>query len=253
MTPFVRRWGDGAHLLIHCGLAHSGALRPLAGQLPGGGVAYDLPGHGKSPAWDPGVDYQALCVDWAFETRPEPGPVFGHSYGGTVALRMAVERPELVTHLTLVEPVFFAAARIFAPEDYAAYVERFAPVLEAREAGDLHLMGERFTDLWGGTPWSELPQPFKDKIASQMPIIVAQDMGINRDNSGVFDEGRLEALECPVTLIRGEHTQPVIASIHCVILERIGHGEDHVIKGAGHMVPLTHPRDVAVLTQPLKG
>lgn len=41
--------------------------------------------------------------------------------GGPVALRIALERPELVRSLTLVEPVIFAAAKAAQDPAYAAF------------------------------------------------------------------------------------------------------------------------------------
>ena len=38
----------------------------------------------------------------------EPMDVVGHSFGGSIALRLALEMPELVKSLTLIEPVCFA-------------------------------------------------------------------------------------------------------------------------------------------------
>ncbi|MEL6914016.1 MAG: alpha/beta hydrolase [Pseudomonadota bacterium] len=243
----LHRWGAGRPLMIHCALAHGGVLAPLARAL-GGGLAFDLPGHGRGPAWDAARDYQEHCVAMAVEAMDAPGPVLGHSFGGTVALRLAVERPDLVTALTLVEPVFFAALRVHDGPAHAAHEAAFAPIVEAYEAGDLHLMAERFTTMWGGAPWADLPARFKDMLARQMPLIIAQGVGIDADPGGVFAPGRLEALGCPVTLIRGSHTAPSVAAIHRVLIRLTG-AEEHVIEGAGHMSPLTHPEAVAALTR----
>ncbi|MEL6549415.1 MAG: alpha/beta hydrolase [Pseudomonadota bacterium] len=243
----LHRWGAARPLMIHCALAHGGVLAPLARAL-GGGLAFDLPGHGKGPSWDAARDYQEQCVAMAVNAMEAPGPVFGHSFGGTVALRLAVERPDLVTALTLVEPVFFAALRVHDSAAYAAHGAAFSPVVEAHGSGDYHLMAERFTSMWGGAPWDGLPQRFKDMLARQMPLIIAQGDGIDADTGDVFAPGRLEALRCPVTLIRGSETQPSVAAIHAV-LERLAGAEDHVIAGAGHMSPITHPAEVAALTR----
>jgi lipase len=50
-------------------------------------------------------------TEHALGLLPE-GPVhlIGHSFGATVALRLAIEAPERVASLTLIEPVLFAAA-----------------------------------------------------------------------------------------------------------------------------------------------
>lgn len=248
MTPFVHRWGGGGTLLIHCALAHGAVLARLAGEL-GGATAFDLPGHGKSPPWDDARDYHAQAVEWAASLLEAPGPVLGHSFGGTVALRLAVERTDLVTRLILVEPVYFAALRIHDAPSYSAYEESFSDIAAAYERGDSHKMAELFTAMWGGAPWGSLPGRFKDAVAAQMPLIIAQGQGIDADSGDVFAPGRLEALDCPVTLIRGSETQASVAAIHRVLLDRLTNASEHVIAGADHMAPMTHPHEVARLSQ----
>lgn len=249
MTPFLRRWdGPGRALYLHCALAHAGVLTPLATSL-GGGFGIDLPGHGKSPPWDETLDYQAQCVAWAREAMPDPRPVIGHSFGATVALRLAVERPDLVTDLVLIEPVYFAAARLHDPDAYARYKADNAGVEAALATGDLHAQAEAFTTMWGGTPWAELPGRFKDTIAAQMPLIRAQWAGIDADSGAVFAPGALSRVTCPVTLIRGADTQPVVGAIHAVLAKLLPQSREDVVDGAGHMCAVTHPARVAALIQ----
>ena len=50
----------------------------------------------------------------------DPIDVIGHSFGATVALRLAVEQPEKVRSLTLIEPVFFAVAGQDVPASLVA-------------------------------------------------------------------------------------------------------------------------------------
>ncbi|MEM9854762.1 MAG: alpha/beta hydrolase [Pseudomonadota bacterium] len=251
MSAYTQTWGAGAFLMIHCALAHSGVLRPLSEALPGGARAFDLPGHGRSPAWDPSSDYSETSVRWARAAMGgRAGPVIGHSYGATVALRLAVEAPELITELYLIEPVFFAAIRLHDRPAYVAYLARFEPVQAAFVQNDLARMAELFTAMWDGAPLAELPPRFQKQVTRQMPLIAAQFDGIDRDNGGVFAPGKLSRMDCPVTLIRGSEAEPSIPAIHDVLLSLIPGARAHVIEGAGHMLPITHPREVAALIRP---
>jgi len=204
--------------------------------------AFDLPGHGGSPAWDETQDYQAQSVDWAASLLEGPAHVVGHSFGGTVALRLAVERPDLVERLTLIEPVYFAAMKAADPDSFAAHEASFEPVAAAGKAGDLRGMARAFTGLWG--TGQEPTDAEIDQMAEKMPLIAAQHAGISDDSGGVFASGVVEGLTCPVHLIRGSDTQPSVAAIHKAIMARVPEAVETVIEGAGHMAPITHPKDI---------
>ena len=118
--PPHRVFGAAARqvLALHCSLAHAGAWSGLAGALSGVSVtATDQPGHGKAADWDGKTDLHRLSTDQSIAmaevlVAKAGGPIdlFGHSFGGTLALRIVLERPDLVRSLMLVEPVIFAAA-----------------------------------------------------------------------------------------------------------------------------------------------
>jgi pimeloyl-ACP methyl ester carboxylesterase len=64
----------------------------------------ELPGHGGSEPLRgaPGLDAYAERLGRVLEhERVGPAPVVGHSFGGAVALRLAIRRPELVSGLVL--------------------------------------------------------------------------------------------------------------------------------------------------------
>ena len=103
--PPSRVWARGGArpvLALHCSLAHAGAWAGLAEALQGVTVtAIDQIGHGRAADWDESSDLHAQATAAAVtmaESIGDGGPVdlFGHSFGGTVALRVALERPDLV-------------------------------------------------------------------------------------------------------------------------------------------------------------
>ncbi|HME46667.1 alpha/beta hydrolase [Mycobacterium sp.] len=76
-------------------------------------TALDLPGHGAK-ATQP---FMATIAGMAAAMTPEiPGPclVLGHSLGGVVATAIAGRRPDLVTHLVVVDSPPVAASRVAA-------------------------------------------------------------------------------------------------------------------------------------------
>ena len=78
-------------------------------------IAPDLIGYGRSQAWPPDVLFDLDAEARALQTLlPSCGAEYhlvGYSYGGAVALHIALADPGRVLSLTLIEPVFFAALR----------------------------------------------------------------------------------------------------------------------------------------------
>ncbi|MHA7876019.1 alpha/beta fold hydrolase [Roseivivax sp.] len=243
--------GQGAPALaLHCALAHSGAWGGLAERLGDrlSIAAPDMPGHGRSAPWSgPGPESFHDQVTAIGAEHLEPGlTLLGHSFGATVALRLAEDHPDKIRRMVLVEPVLFAAARARAPELFEARRAAGRPMIEALEADDLDRAGRVFTATWGaGRPWDEMGPRARAQIGRQMRIVGETQATLNEDAAGLLAPGRLEACALPVLLVRGETTEPILAEIHAELLARLPEAREVVIPGAGHMAPITHPEEVA--------
>lgn len=244
--------GPRAALMIHCSLAHSGSWGALARHLSGAlsMTAFDMPGHGRSGAWDQRGEYQQVSTDIAAALCDQfgdaPVDVVGHSFGATVALRLAVEHPRLVRSLVLIEPVFFAAALQDNPAMQAQHEQLFRGFAEAMAQGDAYAAANAFTDIWGdGTPWEALPEAHRDMLASQIHLIEAGGGALHDDPGGMLNDGVLERLTQSVLLVEGSASPRIIPAIHERLAARISQSQRLVVAGAGHMVPITHAAQVS--------
>lgn len=235
--------GEPSRLMVHCSLADQRAWRPLVQALPPArNIAFDLPGHGRSADWD-GTAYQSDSVAIAAALLDQPAHVIGHSFGATVVLRLAIERPDLVQRLTLIEPVFFAAAR--GTPEHAAHTLAFAPFVTAWNQGDRITAARIFIDIWGlGVPWDDLAPRQQTDLASRIHLIPATAPAIEDDAHGMIP--RFGEMTCPVDLIEGAQSPAVIGAIMARLQQGIPQAVRHRIDGAGHMVPLTHAAQVAL-------
>lgn len=253
--PPHRSWGpqQGVPLLaLHCSLAHSGAWSALAAALPAQRlIAWDQPGHGQQPEWDGIRDLHAEATRQAVAMAEAVGQgaavdLIGHSFGATVALRVAVERPDLVRRLSLVEPVLFAAARGTAAFD--SFAAGQGEVDRRVAAGDMQGATAAFLADWGGgMPFAALPPALRAYMVARIRIIPAQTPVLAEDAAGLLQPGRLEALRCPVLLAEGACSPPVIAAIQQGLARRLPDAHRAVIPGAGHMLPVTHAAALADL------
>ncbi|KQB96374.1 alpha/beta hydrolase [Loktanella sp. 1ANDIMAR09] len=230
-------------VMLHCMLARHQAMLPLAKALGGQATLLDLPGHGRSADWDGKSEYQSLTVEAARQSCTGPAHIIGHSFGATAALRLAVESPECVSRLTLIEPVFFAAAKGTAA--FTAHMKAFRPFVAAMLMGDEARAAEIFNAQWSDSDWTALSDRQKDYLIQRIHLVVAGGAAIEEDADGVTSAERLGALNTPVTLIRGGQTQTVIKAIHDALVARIPRATDHVVANAGHMVALTHVAQIA--------
>lgn len=240
----VATTGAGAAtLLIHCALARHEALLPLAEALGGKATLFDMPGHGRSGDWDGKKEYQGLVADAAEALCDGPTHLIGHSFGATAALRLAVTKPALISRLTLIEPVYFAAAKGTAA--HQTHAKLFRPFVGAMLAGDEERAAQVFNSLWGDTAWEGLSPRRQAYLTERIHLIVAGASAIEEDADGITSADRLAQLTIPVTLIRGAQSPDVIGAIHASLCDRIPNARDHVVDGAAHMLPITHTDQVA--------
>lgn len=242
-------------LALHCSLAHGGAWFALGERLADVAViAPDLPGHGTSADYA-GSDLHGLSTRIAEDLAEQlvarhGGPVdlFGHSFGGTVALRLALTRPDLVRSLMLAEPVLFAAAR---PDPvWADYASQHHDISAALQAGRAEEAAAQFHGLWGtGIPLARLPERQRRYIIDRMPLVEVLNPDLVEDRAQMLAPGRLEALQMPVLLAQGTDSPPVVDAINRALAARLPQVRRLQIEGAGHMMPLTHATDLAPRVQ----
>ncbi len=208
--------------------------------------AFDMPGHGRSSDWDGKTDYQEQVVNVAHGLLTEPTHVVAHSFGATAALRLACDYPDLVSKLTLIEPVYFAAARHAGDPEHKRHEADFAPFGAAMEVGDRKGAARFFTKIWGtGEAWDQIPERQRNYIIDRIHLIVAGHAAIEEDNAKIISSGALGKITCPVTLVEGSNSPRIIPAIHSALCGQIAHAQRVVVAGAGHMSPITHPKQVA--------
>ena len=254
-TP-CRVWDRGAPravLALHCSLAHGGAWAGLAERLSGVTItALDQPGHGRSADWNRQDEIHGLTTRTAAdlaERLGKGGPIdlFGHSFGATVCLRLALQRPDLVRSLMLVEPVIFAAARGTAAYDTfrAGHEEIARRLVDDRAAG-----AAMFHAAWGtGEALADLPERSRRYILDRIHHIPAQNPVLLDDAARLLRPGGLESVNVPVLLIEGADSPDVIDAVHAALAARLPQATRLVVPGAGHMVPITHPELIARTVQ----
>lgn len=248
----VVRMGAGVRraLFIHCSLAHSGAWLGVQSALLDklSMTAFDRPGHGLSAPWRGGPEDSAelhrTTTEIAGRLIDKRADVIGHSFGATVALRLAMEQPEKVRSLTLIEPPMFAALK--GTPAYEASVAMTRAVSECLERDDRMGAARAFNDaVTPDSPFDAMSEKRQARLAEQIHI-VAQEGGVTmEDTPNLLGQGRLERIKQPVLLIESMTPPLGMRQIHEVLAARIPQAKRAMIVGAGHMAPITHPENVA--------
>jgi pimeloyl-ACP methyl ester carboxylesterase len=227
----VSRRGGPALILIHgAGGSHlhwPAALR----RMPGATVyAVDLPGHGRSegPGREHIEDYVADIVRFMDAVGVSRGVLVGHSMGGAIAQMTALMAPERVAGLVLVG----TGARL-----------RVAPALldgilqDAR--GALALITEW---AWGPEADPAMVARGRQMMARVNPRVVWGDFAA----CDRFDiRERVGEITAPTLVITGSEDRMTLPRFGQWLAERIPGARFVLVEGAGHMVMLEKPDQVA--------
>jgi pimeloyl-ACP methyl ester carboxylesterase len=246
---YTRRLGAEGGLpavFAHCFLGHSGTWAKLAEGLPGplDGLAFDMPGHGRSPMPGEPGDFHALVSGIVTDLVRQPSLLVGHSFGAASMLRHALHHPDTVKGLVLIEPVYFLAAR--DEPEFVPYQASEQALRDAVRDGDLAQAAQHFLALNPGSPRLEdLPEPVQAMMAAQMRLVVATTAGLFEDSGGLMAPGLMAGFDKPVLLLRGSDTAPIFHATVRALARLLPRAEVAVIEGAGHMVPISHAQATA--------
>lgn len=231
--------------MLHCSLAQGSAWKLVAQHLPDGLqlTAPDIVGHGDAPDYDPGRELHDQCYEALLPHLPEGRfDAVGHSFGATLALRLAIERPERIRSLTLIEPVIFAAAR--GGGTFRAHRAAQAALGTSVERGDPIGATRAFLELWGtGADFDDLPEAQRRYMSERISLIDASEASLFDDSAELVP--RLGQVVAPTLLMAGGNCLPIITAILDRIEQDIPDTSRSIIDGAGHMAPITHPEPVA--------
>lgn len=250
--PFFREAGQASAerpsvLLLHSSASSSGQWRALMERLSADFhlIAPDLQGCGKSAPWhfkqplrlDDEVDALAAVIERA-------GPRFhlvGHSFGGAVALRLALRHADRLASLTVYEPVLFSVLKTAAPQSEGwREVEAIATQTTALlDAGDVEAATARFVDYWMGEGrFAATPEAKRPALMAGMPAVKGHWQALFNEPTPLSAWAQLP---CPCLLMSGEASRASALGVAALLETTLPRLRRERFAGVGHMGPVTHP------------
>jgi pimeloyl-ACP methyl ester carboxylesterase len=234
-------------LLIHLSVIADGLAHPLFGQ-PEVAARYQLihfhrrgyggstPGSVPLTAVREAADAAGLLAHLGIRRAH----VVGHSFGGQIALQLAIDAPHLAHSLALLEPSLQAV-----PSGQARLQQLIAPVMQAYRAGDKRKAMMTLSDAIFGPGWQTIVEQavpgsveqavkdFDTFIREQGPIQEWQ-----------FGPAQARAIWQPVLSALGVHTSPFMKAGRSLLHDWFPQVEDYDIEST-HLLQMQDPAGVA--------
>jgi pimeloyl-ACP methyl ester carboxylesterase len=178
----------------------------------------------------------------------EPFHVVGHSYGGAVGLRLALDFPDQVLSVSVHEPVLFHLLReANCAGEWAEISGISDEVLRLIGQQDLAGGARAFVDYWNGEgAWRGLTPEQQGRMAAgarKAPL----------DFAALFAESdpltRYGSLAGKVLVTVGERTRAPAATVAALLGSVLGSNSLQILPGCGHMAPITAPERLRPLIE----
>lgn len=239
--------GDGAAVvLVHGTMDRSSSFGRVRRTLDGARVArYDRRGYGRSVELGPPESFQQQVDDlldvigWTVGDGPAP-IVFGHSYGGTVALATAAQAPDRLAGVVVFEaPLPWMDWWPSGSAGAAAVASAHAP----EDAGEGFMRR-----MVGDDRWERLPRRTREARRAEGATLVAELAHLRPPHPPPFDLG---SIRVPVLAGHGTEGADHHGEAARTVASGVPGADLEVVQGSGHGVHLTHPAAVAAMVQRL--
>ena len=171
--------------------------------------------------------------------------VAGHSSGAAVAAQLALDHPETVHTLILLEP------SLLSVPSGEAFFQQAGPAFEAYgRAATTRTRSAIFMSVVSGLDWATCRAVLEERI----PGAVAQAIKDADTFFGIelpalaewaFGPEQAAAIHQPVLSVLGAETQPLWVEVAEFLRSSLPHVEDCTIDGVGHLLHIQRPEPVA--------
>ncbi|HEY5879856.1 MAG TPA: alpha/beta hydrolase [Nakamurella sp.] len=200
------------------------------------------------------ADHAAECADLLRRLEVGRARVLAHSSGCVVALQLALDHPELVGELVLVEPPLIDP--LLPPQDRAPVAAAIGPALGAAMGaaaqGDLPTAFDTFLAALCGPQYRSVIENALGRagleraerdcgycFSGEVPSLVGWQ----------FDEELARRIEQPVHLVAGGDSPPFTHQLIDHLSGMLPEARTTVIPGHNHLLPLTAPGQLAALVR----
>ncbi len=245
----LRKGAGEPVVLLHCSSSAGLQWRQLVDRLADRYEVFapDLIGYGETDHWP--ADQPLAPADEIDLIRrrladPDaPVHLVGHSYGGLLALRAALDGLLQVKSLTLIEPIAFWLLREAGEGSLFSEILALGEGFNAGiDAGDPESGIKVYFDYWNGTSaW--------DAAADELrAYVLGTARKTYKEWPNAFEPttplSAFAQLDMPTMLVKGAETPGPTARVVALLTEALQSPRVTEVAGAGHMSPITHPDDV---------
>lgn len=243
-------YGSGpVALLIHGSPGNAKAWARVGERLAGRYrvIAPDLPGYGETtpqpPGQEPDVAYACELIEALVRHLGTPAVMAAHSYGGVVALAVALRGKVRPGALVLFEPVVLKVLAMGGtPADFAMVQAVFDDYVSCFEGGDGRAV-RKMIDFWfGAGAFAGMPEPVTAYLIKETARNIRDVRATFREN---YAADALRRLDMPVEVVVGERSPEVTHRIARLIAEQVPHGSCRSLASATHALTTTHADAVA--------
>jgi pimeloyl-ACP methyl ester carboxylesterase len=202
-------------------------------------LTYDRRGHSQSERAPSQGSIEEDVADLALLITAQhvvPAHIIGHSFGGSIVLKLAAARPDLFASLTIHEPPLLGL--LGNDPALPAVQQRIEAVMATLQSVGPELGAQEFVEMaLGPGMWEKLPPEMRQTFVFNASTWLEE---FNEQGAFLLDLGRLAAFERPALISRGDQSPPFFGTILDKIAEALPHARRHTFNG-GHVPHLTHP------------
>jgi len=240
--------GSGEAVLLVHGSVLAEAFRPLLAERALAGyqlIHFHRCGYAGSsrPLGPMSISDQAAdCAALLRHLGIAKAHIAGHSYGGAIALQMAISYAGLAHSLVLMEPAMLTAA-----PSAAEFHAQLAPIYSAYLAGDKAGAIDAFLKAVNGSD-------YKKNISAHMPADVFEQAVADADTffqveipavqSWIFTREDAKKITTPILAVAGEATARICWESHAMIIDWLPKSETLVLSGLTHALQMQDPKAV---------
>jgi pimeloyl-ACP methyl ester carboxylesterase len=244
-------YGAGPTIVLVPGSCSTGAAwRPVIADLNGQFrcVTTSLLGYGgtdeRRTASDPSICHEAEALESVIRRAAGPVHLVGHSFGGLVALVVALRRQVPLASLVIAEAPAMEILGADESQHYSIFREMTEAYFTDFSNGNVGAIAAMI-DFYGGVgtfaSWPPRVRAYAEQTAPVNILDWASAYGFP------LEAASLAAVRIPTLVLRGSASHPAMQRANALLSERVRGAALVTIEGAAHFMIATHASEVAGL------